>query len=110
MAIAGELPEGGTQKATFRKGAEGPAEQRGGVGGDQGGAAGDGGEAGAVIRTTRENGGIKVEVIRDDTGQVIWQKFVPWNYIDRLPEVFARASREQERYGKKGGGHGRARD
>ncbi len=48
MAIAGELPEGGTQKATFRKGAEGPAEQRGGLGGDQGGTAGDGGEAGTV--------------------------------------------------------------
>lgn len=48
MAIAGELPEGGTQKATFRKGAEGPAEQRGGAGGDQGGEAGDGGEAGEL--------------------------------------------------------------
>ncbi len=30
--------------------AEGLADQRGGVGGDQGGAAGDGGEAGAVRR------------------------------------------------------------
>ncbi len=49
MAInAGELPEGGTPKATFRKGAEGPTDQRGGAGGDQGGTAGDGGEAGAV--------------------------------------------------------------
>ncbi len=63
-----------------------------------------------MIRTTREKGGIKVEVIRDDTDQVIWRKFVPWNRIDRLPEVFAHASREQERYGKKGGGHGRAKD
>ncbi len=67
-------------------------------------------EGGAMIRTTREKGGIKVEVIRDDTNQVIWRKFVPWNRIDRLPEVFAHASREQGRYGKKGGGHGRARD
>ncbi len=48
MAIAGELPEGGTQKATFRKGAEGPAHQRGSAGGDQGGVAGDGGETGEV--------------------------------------------------------------
>ncbi|MCZ6548775.1 MAG: hypothetical protein O6837_11780, partial [Deltaproteobacteria bacterium] len=48
-----------------------------------------GGETGAVIRTTREKGGIKVEVIRDDTNQVIWRKFVPWSRIDRLPEVFA---------------------
>ncbi len=48
MAIAGELPEGGTQKATFRKGAEGAADQRGGLGGDQGGEKGDGGETGAV--------------------------------------------------------------
>ncbi len=67
-------------------------------------------ETGAVIRTIQATGGIKVEVIRDDTNQVIWRKFVPWRSIDRLPEVFARASREQERYGKKGGGHGRARD
>jgi len=63
-----------------------------------------------MIRTTRAEGGIKVEVIRDDTNQVIWRKFVPWSRIDRLPEVFAHASREQERYGTKGGGHGRARD
>ncbi len=25
-----------------------------------------------MIRTTREKGGIKVDVIRDDTGQVVW--------------------------------------
>ncbi len=48
MAIAGELPEGGTQKATFRKGTQGPADQRGGLGGDQGGEKGDGGETGEV--------------------------------------------------------------
>ncbi len=42
MAIAGELPEGGTQKGTFKKGAKGPADQRGGLGGDQDGKAGDG--------------------------------------------------------------------
>ncbi len=53
-----------------------------------------------MIRTTRATGGIKVEVLRDSNGQVIWRKFVPWNHIDRLPEVFAHASREQERYGK----------
>ncbi len=63
-----------------------------------------------MIRTTQATGGIKVEVIRDDTNQVIWRKFVPWKNLDRLPEVFARASREQERYGTKGGGHGRSRD
>ena len=63
-----------------------------------------------MIRTTQEKGGIKVEVIRDDTDQVIWRKFVPWNRIDRLREVFAHASREQERYGTKGGGPGRAKD
>ncbi len=54
-----------------------------------------------MIRTTREKGGIKVEIIRDNTGQVTWRKFVPWRRIDRLPEALARASREQERYGKK---------
>ncbi len=43
MAIAGELPEGGTQKATFRKGTKGRPDQQGGLGGNQGGAAGDGG-------------------------------------------------------------------
>ncbi len=63
-----------------------------------------------MIRTTRAEGDIKVEVIRDDTNQLIWRKLVLWRSIDRLPEVFAHASREQERYGKKGGGHGRARD
>ncbi len=51
MAIAGELPEGGTQKATFRKGAKGPTDQRGGVRGNQGGTAGVGGEARAVSVT-----------------------------------------------------------
>ncbi len=63
-----------------------------------------------MIKTTREKGGITVEVIRDDTNQVIWRKFVLWKNIHRLPEVFEHASREQERYGKKGGGHGRAKD
>ncbi len=63
-----------------------------------------------MIRTTREKGGIKVDVIRDDTGQVVWRKFVPWYRIDRLPEVFTHASCEQERYGTKGGGPGRAKD
>jgi len=63
-----------------------------------------------MIRTTRVTGGIKVEVMRDSNGQVIWQKFVPWKNLNRLPEVFEYASREQNRYGTKGGGHGRARD
>lgn len=54
-----------------------------------------------MIRTTRAKGGINIEVIRDDTGQVAWRKFVAWNRIDRLPEALARASREQERYSKK---------
>ncbi len=49
-----------------------------------------------MIRTTRVRGGIKVEVIRDDTGQVTWQKFVPWKNLDRLPEVFEQASREEK--------------
>jgi len=53
-----------------------------------------------MIRTTRVTGGIKVEVIRDNTGQVTWQKFVPWKNLDRLPEVFEYASREEKRYGK----------
>ncbi len=58
-------------------------------------------EGWAMIRTTRVTGGIKVEVIQDDTGQVVWRKFVPWKNLNRLPEVFAHASRKQERYGKK---------
>jgi hypothetical protein len=53
-----------------------------------------------MIRTTRVTGGIKVEVIREKTGQVTWQKFVPWRSLDRLPEVFEYASREEKRYGK----------
>jgi len=53
-----------------------------------------------MIRTTRVTGGIKVEVMRDSNGQVIWQKFVPWKNLDRLPEIFECASREQNRYGK----------
>ncbi len=53
-----------------------------------------------MIRTTRVTGGIKVEVIRDTTGQVSWQKYVPWKSLDRLPEVFEYASREEKRYGK----------
>ena len=53
-----------------------------------------------MIRTTRVTGGIKVEVMRDSNGQVIWQKFVPWKNLNRLPEVFEYASREQNRYGK----------
>lgn len=53
-----------------------------------------------MIRSTRVTGGIKVEVIRDNTGQVTWQKFVPWKNLDRLPEVFEYASREEKRYGK----------
>jgi len=53
-----------------------------------------------MIRTTRVTGGIKVEVIRENTGQVSWQKFVPWRSLDRLPEVFEYASREEKRYGK----------
>ncbi len=53
-----------------------------------------------MIRTTRVTGGIKVEVIRDTTRQVSWQKFVPWKNLDRLPEVFEYASREQNRHGK----------
>ena len=53
-----------------------------------------------MIRTTRVTGGIKVEVLRDSNGQVIWRKFVPWKNLDRLPEVFEHASREQNRYGK----------
>jgi len=53
-----------------------------------------------MIRTTRVTGGIKVEVIRENTGQVTWQKFVPWRSLDRLPEVFEYASREEKRYGK----------
>ncbi len=53
-----------------------------------------------MIRTTRATGGIKVEVIRDTTGQVTWQKFVPWKKLDRLPEVFQYASREEKRYSK----------
>ena len=53
-----------------------------------------------MIRTTRVTGGIKVDVIRDDTGQVIWQKFVAWKNLDRLPEVFEHASREEKRHSK----------
>ncbi len=48
MAIAGELPEGRTQKGTFKKGTKGPPDQRGGVGGDQGCEKRNGGETGGV--------------------------------------------------------------
>ncbi len=74
MAIAGELPEGGTQKATFRKGAKGPADQRGSAGGDQGGTAGDGGEAGAV----------KVRPLPLDTPRPVGDTVAPYGFQQPL--------------------------
>jgi len=46
------------------------------------------------------------EVLRDDTGQVVWSKFVPWGRWNRRQDEFEEAARKQEliaRQSTKGG-------
>ncbi len=50
-----------------------------------------------MIRTTQKPEGILYEVLRDDTGQVVWSKFVPWGRWNRRQGEFEERAREQER-------------
>ncbi len=50
-----------------------------------------------MIRTTQKPEGIQYEVLRDDTGQIVWSKFVPWGRWNRRQYEFEERAREQER-------------
>ncbi len=50
-----------------------------------------------MIRTTQKPEGILYEVLRDDTGQVVWSKFVRWERWKGRQDEFEKAAREQER-------------
>ncbi len=50
-----------------------------------------------MIRTTQKPEGNRYEVLRDDTGQIVWSKFVPWGRWKRRRVEFEEAAREPER-------------
>ncbi len=50
-----------------------------------------------MIRTTQKPEGILYEVLRDDTGQVVWSKFIQWGRWKRRRDEFEEIAREQER-------------
>ncbi len=50
-----------------------------------------------MIRTTQKPEGILYEVLREDTGQVVWSKFVPWGRWNRRQDEFEEIARERER-------------
>jgi hypothetical protein len=50
-----------------------------------------------MIRTTQKPEGILYEVLRDDTGQVVWSKFVQWGRWKGHQDEFEEAARKQER-------------
>ncbi len=50
-----------------------------------------------MIRTTQKPAGILYEVLRDDTGQIVWSKFVPWGRWKGHQDEFEEAARKQER-------------
>ncbi len=50
-----------------------------------------------MIRTTQKREGMLYEVLRDDTGQVVWSNFVRWGLWKRLQDEFEEIAREQER-------------
>jgi len=50
-----------------------------------------------MIRITQKREGVLYEVLRDDTGQVVWSKFVPWGRWKRRQDEFEEIAREQER-------------
>ncbi len=50
-----------------------------------------------MIRTTQKPEGMLYEVLRDETGQLVWSKFAPWGRWKRRRVEFEEAAREQER-------------
>jgi hypothetical protein len=50
-----------------------------------------------MIRTTQKPEGMLYEVLRDDTGQVVWSKFVRWGRWKRRQDEFEKIALEQER-------------
>ncbi len=50
-----------------------------------------------MMRTSQKTEGILYEVVRDDTGQVVWSKFVPWGRWKRRQDEFEEAAGKQER-------------
>ncbi len=50
-----------------------------------------------MLRRTQKPEGMLYEVLRDDTGQVVWSKFVPWGRWKRRQDEFEEAARQQER-------------
>jgi len=49
-----------------------------------------------MIRTTQKPEGMLYEVLRDDTGQIVWSKFVPWGRWKRRQDEFEEVARKQE--------------
>jgi hypothetical protein len=52
---------------------------------------------GAMVRTIQKPEGMLYEVLRDDTGQVVWSKFVRWGRWKGRQDEFEEIAREQER-------------
>jgi hypothetical protein len=50
-----------------------------------------------MVRTTQKPEGMLYEVLRDDTGQVVWSKFVPWGRWNRRQNEFEETACKQER-------------
>jgi len=50
-----------------------------------------------MIWITKKPAGIRYEVLRDDTGQVVWSKFVRWGQWKERQDEFEEAAREQDR-------------
>jgi hypothetical protein len=50
-----------------------------------------------MLRRTQKPEGMLYEVLRDDTGQIVWSKLVPWGRWSRRQDEFEEAARKQER-------------
>ncbi len=50
-----------------------------------------------MIRTTQKPEGMLYEVLREDTGQIVWSKFAPWGRWKRRRVEFEKAAHEQDR-------------
>ncbi len=50
-----------------------------------------------MIRTTQKPEGMLYEVLRDDTGQVVWSKLVRWGLWKRRQDEFKEMAREHDR-------------
>ena len=50
-----------------------------------------------MIRTTQKPEGMLYEVLRDDTGQIVWSKLVAWGRWKRRQDEFEEIAREHER-------------